>query len=111
LIAELARHPIFASAQRFSEDELADYDPPLLRDFLSTLRVLRRSDAPWGLAASDPAVERVLSLMRANGGTHVIMLSHDPIDIIVLAVPVISADPATETALALVRRLLALAPP
>ena len=31
-------------------------------------------------------------------------------DVIVLAVPVISADPATETALALVRRLLALTP-
>ena len=33
-----------------------------------------------------------------------------PIDLLVLAVPVISADPATETALALVRRLLALTP-
>jgi len=38
------------------------------------------------------------------------VLSHDPIDLIVLAVPVTSADPATETALALVRRLLALTP-
>jgi hypothetical protein len=111
LIGELARHPIFASAQRFSESKLADYDPPVLRDFLSTRRVLRRSDAPWGLASSDAAVERVLSLMTANGATHVVVLSHDPIDVIVLAVPVIFADPATETALALVRRLLALAPP
>jgi hypothetical protein len=111
LIAELARHPIFASARRFSETELADYDPPLLRDFLSTRRVLRRSDAPWGLALSDAAVERVLSLMTVNGATHVVVLAHDPVDLIVLAVPVIFADPATETALALVRRLLALAPP
>jgi hypothetical protein len=31
-------------------------------------------------------------------------------DVIVLAVPVISAEPVTETALALVRRLLALTP-
>ena len=59
---------------------------------------------------SDPAAERVMSLLAANSATHLIVLSHDPIDVIALAVPVISADPATETALALVRRLLALTP-
>jgi len=48
--------------------------------------------------------------MTANSATHVIVLSHDPVDLITLAVPVTSADPATETALALVRRLLALTP-
>ena len=110
LIAELARHPIFESARRYRENELAAYDPPMLRDFPSTRRVLRRAEAPWGLTSSDPAVERAVSLMAANSATHLIILSHDPIDVIVLAVPVISADPATETALALVRRLLALTP-
>jgi hypothetical protein len=110
LIAELARHPMFESARRFREDDLSGYDPPLLRDFLSTRRVLRRPEAPWGLVAADPAVERLMSLMKANNATHVIILSHDPVDLLVLAVPVISADPATETALALVRRLLALTP-
>jgi hypothetical protein len=110
LIAELARHPIFESARRYRESDLAAYDPPLLREFLSTRRVLRRPEAPWGLTSSDPAVERVASLMAANSATHLIILSHDPVDVIVLAVPVISADPATETALALVRRLLALTP-
>jgi hypothetical protein len=72
--------------------------------------VLRRSAAPFGLAASDAAVERMSSLMAANSATHVIVLSHDPVDLIVLAVPVIFADPATETAPALVRRILALTP-
>jgi hypothetical protein len=110
LIAELARHPIFESASRFRESELAAYDPQLLRDFLSTRRVLRRSEAPWGLAPTDAAVERAVSLMTANSATHLVILSHDPVDVIALAVPVISADPATETALALVRRLLALTP-
>jgi hypothetical protein len=110
LIAELARHPIFESARRYRENELAAYDPPLLRDFLSTRRVLRRPEAPWGLTSSDPAVERAISLMAANNATHLIILAAEPIDVIVLAVPVISADPATETALALVRRLLALTP-
>jgi len=101
---------MFESARRYREDDLAGYDPPLLRDFLITRRVLRHPEAPWGLAASDPAVERVTSLMKANNATHVIILSHEPVDMLVLAVPVISADPATETALALVRRLLALTP-
>jgi hypothetical protein len=110
LIAELARHPMFESARRYREADLAAYDPPLLRDFLIQRRVLRRPDAPWGLAASDPAVERMVSLMKADQATHLIVLSHDPIDVLALAVPVISADPATETALALVRRLLALTP-
>ena len=110
LIAELARHPMFESARRYRESDLAGYDPLLLRNFLSTRRVLRRPEAPWGVAASDPAVERLVSLMQANHATHVIILSHDPIDLLVLAVPVISADPATETALALVRRLLASTP-
>ncbi|MFG3595909.1 hypothetical protein [Bradyrhizobium sp. RDI18] len=110
LIAELARHPIFESARRYRESELSSFDPQLLRDFLSTRRVLRRPDAPWGLTSSDPAVERVVSLLAANSATHLIVLSHDPVDVITLAVPVISADPATETALALLRRLLALTP-
>ncbi|MBR0893742.1 hypothetical protein JQ616_02180 [Bradyrhizobium tropiciagri] len=110
LIAELARHPIFESARRFREGELVPYDPPLLRDFLSTRRVLRRPDAPWGLSPTDPAAERMVSLMTSNNATHVIVLAHDPLDLIVLAVPVTAADPATETALALVRRLLALTP-
>ena len=110
LIAELARHPLFESAGRLRETDLAGYDPPLLRDFLGSRRVLRRPQAPWGLLPTDPAVERMLSLMAARNATHVIILSHDPVDLIVLAVPVISADPATETALALVRRVLALTP-
>jgi hypothetical protein len=110
LIAELARHPMFESAHRYRESDLAGYDPPLLRNFLSTRRVLRRPEAPWGLVAPDPAVERLKSLMKAQNATHIIILSHDPVDLLVLAVPVISADPATETALALVRRLLALTP-
>jgi hypothetical protein len=110
LMAELSQHPIFESARRLREGDLAAYDPPLLRDFLATRRVLRRPDAPWRQAATDPAVERMVSLMTAHSATHVIVLSHEPLDLIVLAVPVTAADPATETALALVRRIVALTP-
>ena len=82
----------------------------MLRDLLIARPVLRRADAPWGLAPSDPAVERVASLLAARSATHVVVLAHDPLDLLVLAVPVMLADPATETALALVRKLIALTP-
>jgi hypothetical protein len=110
LFGELVRNPIFEGAHRYRESDLAAYDPTLLREFLATRTVLRRADAPWGWAATDPAVERVRSLMRANNATHVLVLSHDPVELIMLAVPVIFADPATETALALVRRMLTVMP-
>lgn len=109
LIAELLRHPLFESAQRYREDDLATYDPLLLRNRLATHRVLRRSDAPWGHPPSDPAVERLVSLMARSNATHLVVLSSDPVDILVLAVPVISADPATETAIVLVQRILIMA--
>ncbi|MCP3473009.1 hypothetical protein NLM33_22075 [Bradyrhizobium sp. CCGUVB1N3] len=106
LITELLRHPLFESARRYREVDLAAYDPLLLRNRLATHRVLRGSDAPWGHPPTDPAVERLVSLMAAGGATHLVVLSSDPVDILVLAVPVISADPATETAIALVQRIL-----
>ena len=110
LISELLRQPLFESARRFREPDLAAYDPNLLRDLIASRPVLRRADVPWGFGPADPAVERVASLLSANSATHVVVLSHDPVDVFVLAVPVMLADPASETALALVRRLLALTP-
>jgi hypothetical protein len=74
-IAELSRHPIFDSARRFRAHDLAACDPERLSDFLSTRPVLRRAEVPWGGAASDPAVERLFSLMAANSATHAIVLS------------------------------------
>jgi hypothetical protein len=110
LLAELLRQPLFESARRFRAADLAAWDPPLLRDLLASRPVLRRADAPWGLSPADPAVERVKSLLATHSATHIVVLSHDPVDLLILSVPVMLADPASETALALVRRLLAMSP-
>lgn len=110
LLVELMHQPLFESARRFREAELAAYDPAMLRDLLASRAVLRGADAPWGLPSNDPAVERVTSLLAAHSATHLVVLARDPLDVLVLAVPVMLADPASETALALVRRLLALTP-
>ena len=56
------------------------------------------------------AVERLLSLVAADNAPHAIVVSRNPVDLILLLVPVISFDQATETAPALLRRLLALTP-
>ncbi len=110
MIQDLLRQPLFESARRYREPDLAAYDPHLLRGLLASRPVLRLADAPWGLVLSDPAVERLRSLLAANNATHVVVLSPEPTDLFVLSVPVMLADPATETALALVRRILALTP-
>lgn len=110
LLTELLRQPLFESARRFREADLSAWDPRLLRDLLASRPVLRRADAPWGLSPADPAVERIKSLLASHSATHIVVLSHDPADLLILSVPVMLADPASETALALVRRLLAVAP-
>ena len=97
-------HPENPAAQYVMMTFVNMYSPGL--KILATHRVLRRSEAPWSHLPTDPAVERMVSLMAANSATHVVILSDDPIDLLVLAVPVISADPATETAIALVQRIL-----
>jgi len=48
--------------------------------------------------------------MAAHSASHLLVLGEEPLDLLLVTVPVVSDDPATETALALVRRLLASAP-
>lgn len=107
-ITELSEHPLFAKLERYREAELAPFDPEIIRSFFASRRIVRRSDAPWRAASSDPAVERVISLMTRSSATHLIVIDHAPLDVLAVTIPVVSADPATETALALVSRILAL---
>lgn len=110
LIAQLAGHPLFGSARRLGEAELRDYDPEILKPALREIGVLRASGQAWPWPAIDPAAERLRALLAAHCASHLLVLGEDPLDLLLVAVPVVSADPATETALVLVRRLLASAP-
>lgn len=110
LIAELARHPLFSSARRLGEAGLADYDPAILRPALHGISVLHASGRNWPWPPTDPAAERLAALMASHSASHLLVLGEEPLDLLLVTVPVVSADPATETALALVRRLLATAP-
>lgn len=110
LIAQLAAHPLFSNARRIGEAELADYDPAILKPALREIGVLRAGGRTWPWPATDPAGERLAALMATHSASHLLVIATEPLDLLLVTVPVVSADPATETALGLVRRLLATAP-
>ena len=110
LIALLAGHPLFSHARRLGEAELRDYDPAILKPALREIGVLHASGRSWPWPPTDPVAERLAALMAAHSASHLLVLGEEPLDLLLLTVPVVSDDPATETALALVRRLLASAP-
>jgi hypothetical protein len=110
LLEELQRNPVFSGARRLRAAELAAFDPAILGPALAGHGIIRTSDWPWSLQEEDPAAERLLSLLRSHGATHLITLSSAPPDVVLVQVPMRAADSATETALALVRRLLAASP-
>lgn len=110
LLAELLRQPLFRDAVRLREADLSDYDPPVLRSALHGRAVLRLADYPWGQPADAPMVERLQALMASHGASHLIVAAPDPLDMVAVRVPLVVADRATETALAMAGRLLAAAP-
>jgi hypothetical protein len=110
LLEQLSKHPLFATAQRLRTPALVDYDPPILSPALDGRSVLRQADYPWELSATNPAAERVFALMATYSASHLVVIENEPLDLLLLSVPVVSADPATETALLLVRRILAASP-
>jgi hypothetical protein len=110
LLEQLSKHPLFATAKRLRTPALVDYDPPILSPALDGRSVLRRADYPWGLSATSPAAERLFALMATYSASHLVVMENEPLDLLLLSVPVVSAGPATETALLLVRRILAASP-
>ena len=107
LVAALGHHPIFAQSQRCRLADLADYDPPILLNILRANSVVRRADWPWGREMADPGVERVAAMMACCEATHLLVIDTAPLDLLVVSVPVVAADAATEIALRLLCRVLA----
>lgn len=110
LIADLSAHPLFENARRLQEPALAAFDPEILRPALRDIAVLRAAQQPWGTPSTDPATERLAALMATHAASHMLVIADQPLDLLLLTIPVVSADPATETALILVRRMLATSP-
>lgn len=107
LIADLAAHPVFESARHLREADLTAFDPPILRAALHDVHVLRAAQRPWHWPPGDPAAERLDALMATHSASHMLVVTSEPLEVLLLTIPVVSADPATETALVLVRRMLA----
>lgn len=107
LLEQLSKHPLFATAQRLRTPALVDYDPPILSPALYGRSVLRRADYPWDFSATNPAAERLFALMATYSASHLVVMENEPLDLLLLSAPVVSAGPATETAVLLVRRILA----
>jgi hypothetical protein len=110
LLAELSVHPLFAAAKRLRTEDLAEFDPPILAWALRDRTVLRGSEKPWALDPQSPAAERLAALIATHSATHLVVMQSEPLDLLLIAAPVVSAGAATETALLLVRRLLAMSP-
>jgi hypothetical protein len=109
MIEKLHAHPVFTSMQELSPDGLAPFDPDLLMGFFDDNPVSRLADFPWGRDATNPAAERVRSLLLTHEATHLLVLQAKPLRLVSLSLPPALADPATETAIALARRILATA--
>ncbi len=110
LIADLSVHPLFESARRLQEPALAAFDPEILRPALREVTVLRAAQEPWSRPQVDPATERLAALMATHSASHMLVIATEPLDLLLLTIPVVAADPATETALILVRRMLETSP-
>jgi hypothetical protein len=106
LIEHLMQARLFDGASRLDEATLADFDPDILRDHLAGVFVLRRADHPWGRDRADAVTERLQALLATHQASHLIVVDHAPLDLIVLRMPLILADRAAETGLLLAGRLL-----
>jgi hypothetical protein len=102
--AALKADPLLRDAKILAAAELADVAGPQLDALLARRGVLRRQDAPWGLAADDGGVERALSLLTTYDATHLLRLSRAPLKLAALALPAIANDPRAETEIALAQR-------
>lgn len=101
----LQDHPVLGGGRVLEHGHVEHVIHAGFRSLLDAHPVLRRSEAPWGRAATDEGVERALSLLITHDATHVLRLSCDPMRLAVFSLPAIAADPRTETEISAVQRI------
>ncbi|WP_343519685.1 hypothetical protein [Sphingomonas sp.] len=82
-------------------------EPEALAALVAVHPVLRRRDAPWGMARDAILAEAVTALFETHNATHLLVLRDAPLELLAINLPGLSADPSAETDLALAQRLLA----
>ncbi|WP_423603744.1 hypothetical protein [Sphingomonas sp. MS122] len=82
-------------------------DPDALAALAAAHPVLRRRDAPWGMARDEMLAEAVAALFETHNATHLLALRQSPLELLAINLPGLSADLSAETDLALAQRLLA----
>jgi len=102
---EAALDPILQDARILEGRRLEDVDHPDLVALLTRRPILRRSEAPWGMAPNSEGVERALSLLMTYDATHLMRLGSAPLRIAAFAVPPIADDPRTEMEIVVAQRL------
>lgn len=101
----LRRHPLLGDVHMLEGSVLDPLRHPAFDALLFAQPVLRRAAAPWGRPTEDEGVERALSLMSAHEATHLMVLAHQPLRIIAIAVPAIAASARTEGEIQIARRI------
>ncbi|WP_341365621.1 hypothetical protein [Yoonia sp. BS5-3] len=104
-LRDLQTHPRVDGAVIVSEDSLSELQDPVLDQIFAASPVLRRFDPPQlGPVAED----HIAYLFERYSATHVILARSRPRVLVALAMPSLSASPATELELQVVQRMAAL---
>jgi hypothetical protein len=92
-----------------SHDHLEGVDIAAATALAAAYPVLRRRDAPWGMAADDIRAEAIAAIFETHNATHLLTLRETPLAWLAINLPGLSANVSAETDLALAQRLLAAA--
>ena len=96
-LRRLSSHPLLGDARILPNSGLDQVDHPQFRALLRQHRTLRISAAPWGRAATDEGVERVLSLMMAHDATHLALITESPVRVLAVSLLATATDARIES--------------
>jgi hypothetical protein len=103
--AALKDHRLISSAVILDAAEVEPLLHPAFESLMTEKPVLRRADAPWARSTRDDGVERAMSLFITYDATHVMRLSHQPLRLVIFALPQISSDVRAESEIVAAQRI------